>query len=61
MGNGNASGQGTTWWVDVANGHASASATANFASGTRDAALACSNQAHLLGESAGDHPRRRAC
>jgi len=40
MGNGNASGQGTTWWVDVANGHATASATANFASGNRDATLA---------------------
>ena len=34
MGNGNASGQGTTWWVDVTNGHATASATANYASGT---------------------------
>jgi hypothetical protein len=40
MGNGNATGQGTTWWVDVANGHATASATANFASGTRDATQA---------------------
>jgi len=37
MGNGNADGQGTTWWVDVANGHATASATAGFASGDRDA------------------------
>ena len=40
MGNGNASGQGTTWWVDVANGHATASATANFSNGTRDATQA---------------------
>ncbi len=43
MGNGNASGQGTTWWVDVANGHATATATANFSNGSRDATLA-SNQ-----------------
>ena len=43
MGNGNASGQGTTWWMDVSNGHATASATANFSSGSRDATLA-SNQ-----------------
>lgn len=40
MGNGNASGQGTTWWVDTLNGHATASATANFSSGSRDATLA---------------------
>lgn len=40
MGNGNASGQGTTWWVDTANGHATASATANFSTGSRDATLA---------------------
>jgi pectin methylesterase-like acyl-CoA thioesterase len=40
MGNGNASGQGTTWWVDVANGHATASASANFSNGTRDATQA---------------------
>jgi pectin methylesterase-like acyl-CoA thioesterase len=40
MGNGNQSGQGTTWWVDSANGHATASATANFSSGSRDATLA---------------------
>lgn len=43
MGNGNATGQGTTWWVDVSNGHATASATANFSNGSRDATLA-SNQ-----------------
>ena len=43
MGNGDASGQGTTWWVDTANGHNTASASANFASGSRDATLA-SNQ-----------------
>ena len=40
MGNGNASGQGTTWWVDTANGHATASAAANFSSGSRDATQA---------------------
>ncbi|HEX5218330.1 MAG TPA: pectinesterase family protein [Verrucomicrobiae bacterium] len=40
MGNGNQSGQGTTWWVDAANGHATASATANFAIGGRNATLA---------------------
>ncbi len=40
MGNGNQSGQGSTWWVDAANGHATASATANFASGDRNATLA---------------------
>ena len=40
MGNGNATGQGTTWWMDVTNGHATASATADFASGTRDATQA---------------------
>lgn len=41
MGNGNASGQGTTWWVDAANtnGPASAHATANFSAGSRDATL----------------------
>src|SRR5262249_47300251 len=39
MGNGNQSGQGTTWWVDAANGHATASATANFSSGDRNATL----------------------
>ena len=43
MGNGNQSGQGTTWWVDVANGHATASATANYSLGDRNATLA-SNQ-----------------
>ena len=37
MGNGNASGQGSTWWVDVVNGHATASATANFSLGDRNA------------------------
>ena len=40
MGNGNQSGQGTTWWVDAANGHATASASANYASGDRNATLA---------------------
>lgn len=40
MGNGNASGQGTTWWMDTINGHATASATANFSSGDRNATLA---------------------
>lgn len=40
MGNGNADGQGTTWWVDTVNGHATASATANFSSGDRNATLA---------------------
>lgn len=40
MGNGNQSGQGSTWWVDLANGHATASATANYASGSRNATLA---------------------
>jgi len=40
MGNGNASGQGTTWWVDTANGHATASASASFVTGSRDATLA---------------------
>jgi pectin methylesterase-like acyl-CoA thioesterase len=39
MGNGNQTGQGTTWWVDVANGHATATASANFAAGNRDATL----------------------
>ena len=34
MGTGNAQGQGTTWWADAANGHASNSCTANFTSGT---------------------------
>ena len=34
MGTGNAQGQGTTWWADTANGHASATCTANFTSGT---------------------------
>jgi pectin methylesterase-like acyl-CoA thioesterase len=43
MGNGDTSGQGTTWWVDTVNGHATASATANYANGSRDATLA-SNQ-----------------
>lgn len=43
MGNGNASGQGTTWWVDTANGHATANATASFPPGSRDVTLA-SNQ-----------------
>lgn len=40
MGNGNASGQGSTWWVDNANGHATASAAANFSTGSRNVALA---------------------
>jgi pectin methylesterase-like acyl-CoA thioesterase len=40
MGNGNVSGQGTTWWVDTANGHATASASANFLNGSRNATLA---------------------
>lgn len=40
LGNGNASGQGTTWWADTANGHATASATANYSLGSRDATLA---------------------
>jgi len=40
MGTGNAQGQGTTWWADTANGHASATCTANFTSGTRDATAA---------------------
>ncbi len=40
MGNGDTSGQGTTWWVDTVNGHATASATANYANGSRDATLA---------------------
>jgi len=40
MGNGNASGQGTTWWVDAANGHGNASATATFPPGSRDVTLA---------------------
>ena len=39
MGNGNQNSQGSTWWVDVANGHATASATANYASGDRNATL----------------------
>jgi len=43
MGNGNQSGQGTTWWVDIVNGHATASATASFPPGSRDVTLA-SNQ-----------------
>lgn len=43
LGNGNASGQGSTWWVDAANGHATASATANYALGDRNVTLA-SNQ-----------------
>ena len=41
---GNAQGQGSTWWVDAANGHGTATATANFTSGsplgTRDATQA---------------------
>ncbi len=41
---GNADQQGSTWWVDVANGHGTATATANFTSGsplgTRDATQA---------------------
>lgn len=40
MGNGNASGQGSTWWADATNGHATASATANFSSGSRNVTLA---------------------
>jgi len=44
MGTGNAQGQGTTWWADAANGHATATCTANFTSGTplgtRDATAA---------------------
>ena len=44
IGTGNAQGQGTTWWADTANGHASASCTANFTGGTplgtRDATAA---------------------
>lgn len=40
LGNGNASGQGTTWWVDAANGHAAGTASANFTTGSRDATLA---------------------
>jgi pectin methylesterase-like acyl-CoA thioesterase len=44
MGTGNAQGQGTTWWADTANGHGTATATANFTSGsplgTRDATQA---------------------
>ena len=40
MGNGNATGQGTTWWADVANGHATNSASANFSLGDRNATLA---------------------
>lgn len=43
IGNGNQSGQGSTWWVDTANGHATASASANYASGSRDCTLV-SNQ-----------------
>lgn len=43
LGNGNQSGQGSTWWIDATNGHATASATANFATGDRNAMLA-SNQ-----------------
>ncbi len=43
LGNGNASGQGSTWWVDVANGHGTASATANYGLGDRNVTLA-SNQ-----------------
>jgi len=39
MGNGNASGQGTTWWVDMANGHATANASANYGVGDRNATL----------------------
>jgi len=34
MGTGNAQTQGTTWWADTANGHANATCTANFTSGT---------------------------
>jgi polygalacturonase/pectin methylesterase-like acyl-CoA thioesterase len=44
LGTGNAQGQGTTWWADTANGHGTATATANFTSGsplgTRDATQA---------------------
>ena len=44
MSTGNAQGQGSTWWADVANGHGTATATANFTSGsplgTRDATQA---------------------
>lgn len=43
MGNGNQTGQGSTWWVDTTNGHATASATANFSLGDRSATNA-SNQ-----------------
>ncbi|MFO1488382.1 MAG: pectinesterase family protein [Verrucomicrobiota bacterium] len=43
LGNGNQSGQGSTWWIDTANGHATASATANYALGDRNVTLA-SNQ-----------------
>src|SRR5262249_35593947 len=43
MGNGNQTGQGSTWWVDAANGHATNSANANFSLGDRNATLA-SNQ-----------------
>lgn len=34
LGTGNAQAQGTTWWIDAANGHGTASCTANFTSGT---------------------------
>jgi polygalacturonase/pectin methylesterase-like acyl-CoA thioesterase len=44
MSTGNADQQGSTWWVDTANGHGTATATANFTSGsplgTRDATQA---------------------